>query len=152
MKAQGFLSLISWDLIGLIICIGSVSLKLDSFSNPGPGMFPFLIGSGIILLATIQLVIEVYHTEDLLRTRPWPHFSGLKKVIWILVLLVFYAAFVDRLGFFLCTLFFLVTLFKTVGQKSWIVVILYSIPICILSYVLFQILLKINLPKGSFWI
>lgn len=150
MKAHGVVSLILWDFIGLIICIGSVSLKLGSFSNPGPGMFPFLIGSAIILLSTIQLAIELYHTEDPLGARLWPHFSGLKRVIGILLLLVFYAGILDRFGFLLCTLFFFVTLFKTVGQKTWIVTILYSIPISILSYVLFQILLKINLPKGMF--
>ena len=153
MKTRGFMPLIIWIIIGGVICAASKSLKLGSFRHPGAGMFPFIIGSVIILLSSIQVVIQLVQVKAEIRIlKFWPLSAGFKRVIAVFILLILYAASLDSLGFLLCTFAFFVLLFKTVGQKAWIYILFNSLMVSALSYLFFEVLLKINLPKGYFGI
>ena len=45
-----------WAAIGTTICVASAGLRLGSWRHPQPGLFPFLIGSGIVLLSVVQAI------------------------------------------------------------------------------------------------
>jgi hypothetical protein len=154
MKTHRFVPLIVWIIIATMICIASLSLKLGSFRHPEPGMFPFIIGCVIILLSSMQLIIFLMHTKNMSEIfNSWPHSWRLKRsVIAVFLLLIFYAGTFSYLGFFLCTFLFFVALFKIMGRKTWGYIIFSSLTVSFLSYLLFQTLLKIYLPKGPFGI
>jgi hypothetical protein len=137
---------IIWIVVGILICIASAGLKLGSFRQPGSGMFPFIIGCGVILLSSLKLIT----LSRELKNSPLPPISWRfrRSVIAVLLLLIFYASTLSYLGFFLCTFVFLGALFKIMGRKTWIYAIFSSLTVSFISYMLFQNLLKINLPKG----
>lgn len=151
MKTREVIPSIAWVVVGGLICNGAKSLKLGSLRHPEPGMFPFLIGSTLILLSFLQLIKLLFSGKDQSETfESWPHSAGLKRLVSIFVLLIFYTMTLQYMGFILCTLVFFMVLFKTLAQKSWQYSILTSLAVSTLSYIFFEFLLNINLPKGPF--
>jgi putative tricarboxylic transport membrane protein len=78
----------------------------------------------------------------------WPNRAGLRRIITVFALLVFYALALERLGFIPCTFLFFVAIFKGLGRKSWKYALLTGITVSVLAYVVFQVWLKTNLPRG----
>jgi putative tricarboxylic transport membrane protein len=149
MKIQKVVPLGLWIIIGIMISIGAASIKIGSLNHPGPGLFPLLVGCLIILLSSLQLIIELLSSSNSEKTiSHWPHKNGLKRVIAVLVLLICYMALLKYLGFLLCTFIFLIALLRFVDKKNWKYTIVSSLTISALSYLFFKVLLKINLPLG----
>jgi putative tricarboxylic transport membrane protein len=146
MKKKEVASSLGWILFGLMIAIGSTSLGLGSFRRPGPGMFHFIIGSAIILLSSYQIVLQFYKDSD--NSKIWPHPDGLKRIIYTMLILVFYAIAIEHLGFILCTFIFFTLLLKTVGQKGWGYAMVTGLTVSMLTYIIFHMWLNVNLPKG----
>lgn len=146
MKKDEVMPSIAWIIIGIMICVASTALKLGSWGHPQPGLFPFLLGCGIIALSVFHMIPQLYKKSQ--EGKTLLYWEGLKRVIIVFTLLVFYALGLERLGFMTCTYVFFVAIFKSLGRKSWGYAILTSLIVTILSYIVFEILLKVNLPKG----
>jgi hypothetical protein len=71
-------------------------------------------------------------------------------VIAVVAALIFYTVALERIGFVLCTMLFLVTLLVILGRSSWLVAITVSAGMTAGSYLIFAKLLKISLPIGPF--
>lgn len=71
-----------------------------------------------------------------------------KNLILVLVALLVFAVFLEILGFLVCTFFFLVVLFRSIEPKRWIVAVGGSAIISFSCYVLFELWLRTQLPKG----
>ena len=146
MKRAEVIPPLIWLMIGVIICFASVGLRLGSWRHPGPGLFPFLIGCVIVLLSVSLTIPELLRkNQDGLG---WPNRAGLRRIITVFALLVFYALALERLGFIPCTFLFFVAIFKGLGRKSWKYALLTGITVSVLAYVVFQVWLKTNLPRG----
>jgi putative tricarboxylic transport membrane protein len=146
MKKKEVASSLGWIIFGLMISIGSISVGLGSFRRPGPGMFHFIIGSAIILLSSYQIVVQFHKNSD--NSKILPHRDGLKRIIYTILILIFFAVAIEYLGFVICTFIFFALLLKTVGQKRWGYTIITSLTVSILTYIIFHIWLNVNLPKG----
>jgi putative tricarboxylic transport membrane protein len=148
MKKREIASSLGWVIFGLMISIGSISLGLGSFHRPGPGLFHFIIGITIILLSSYQIVLQFHKGPD--SAKIWPQPDGLKRIIYTILILIFYAIAIERLGFVICTVIFFALLLKTVGQRRWAYSILSSLTVSVLTYVIFHVWLNVNLPTGLF--
>ena len=137
-----------WVILGGVICLASVSLRLGSWHFPGPGLFPFLIGSTIVLLSFGRGILVYFKTPS--RFQFWPHSAGLKRILLLFACLMFYAATLKHLGFLACTFLFFILVSKGVAEKNWKFSFSASLATSILTYWMFYHLLKINLPKGFF--
>lgn len=146
MRTREVIPSIVWTILGVMICIGSTSMRLGSLSNPGPGLFPFIIGSAIVLVSISQVIVHAFKKPE--AGHFWQNRQGVKGVIIVLVLLSFYALALMHLGFSLCTFLFFVAILKTLGRKSWTYALLTGLIISLFSYMVFVVWLKINLPKG----
>lgn len=136
-----------WVAIGSAIAAGAYNLGLGALNRPGPGLFPFVIGVGMALLS-----LSV--TATAFRVAKAPALATETRralpVIAVVAALIFYTVALERIGFVLCTLLFLVTLLGVLGRSSWLVAITASAGITVVSYLIFAKLLKINLPIGPF--
>jgi hypothetical protein len=122
-------------------------LPLGSWRDPGAGFLP--LGAGIFL--GILSVIAFFQTgskkgekvqRSLYSKGRW------KSIALILLALCGYSIFLDFLGFLLTTFFLLVLLFRFVEPQPWKVAIGGSLLASVLSYLVFEIWLKTQLPPG----
>jgi putative tricarboxylic transport membrane protein len=120
----------------------SWKLPLGSFRRPGPGLYPLLIAA-ILGSLTLYSFISTWTERGKLPQNKW----DLKKVSYILGILLVYGVCFESLGFLLSTfLFFL--LLKPIIQKQWSFVLIGAILVALSSYFIFDTLLQSQLPKG----
>jgi len=81
---------------------------------------------------------------------PWYSRERWKKVVWILAIITGYALVLETIGFVLSTILLLFTLFKLVENQRWMFSVGGSLAVAVLSFVIFDRWLKLQLPKG-FW-
>jgi putative tricarboxylic transport membrane protein len=148
MKKREIFSSLGWVLFGLMISYGAVSLGLGSFRRPGPGLFHFIIGIAILLLSSCQIIAQLRKTS--VSRDSLPQSDGLKKIIYAMMSLIFYAITLEYLGFLVCTVIFFMLLLRIVGQRRWGYTIVTSVTVSALTYIVFRIWLNVNLPMG-FW-
>jgi putative tricarboxylic transport membrane protein len=71
-----------------------------------------------------------------------------KKIVSVIVVLLLYAYAFLALGFILCTALFLFFLFKAIEPQRWSVAILGAVLSTLSAYLVFQLWLGSQLPKG----
>lgn len=153
MKIHNWVGDIFWLIIGVYMIIGAYHLGTGHLHQPGPGLIFFLAACLLTILSII----------DLARTSIWkPNLDKDEKedsvwsgVRWQKILLVMgglfaYAYFFNILGFLLCTFLLMIFLFKVVEPTRWLIAVASTIVTMSLSYLLFQVWLKVPFPVG-FW-
>jgi hypothetical protein len=135
-------------LAGLGICAYSLTYKLGTLAAPASGLMPFLSGAVICLLAAIGFV---HGTLARRRGAAWrPILAGVawhRGLLTLLALLAFLFL-LKPLGFALTTVLFVGVLLKTILPQRWPVVIAVSVLTAALSYLVFEVWLKAQLPTG----
>lgn len=139
-----------WMLLGLGVSFRSLNLKLGSFVSPGAGLMPFLLGVGLIICSLIVLsrsLLLILRKRKRQQPSIWADVN-LKKVIMVVASLLGYSLILERVGFALSSFLILTILFKTVGSQKWTSVLITSIFAVIVSYVVFIVILNVELPPG----
>jgi hypothetical protein len=121
-------------------------LSLDELHDIGPGFLLFFEATfmGILSLASL---IKVSRSH----MKAMPAFSSyhrLGRVCWTILITFITALFFETLGFILMTAIYMVLLLRFVGQERWIRLSLVTILTIILSYIIFNFLLGMQLPTG----
>ena len=109
---------------------------------------PFLTGLAICFFSGIGLIHATLRKK---RGEGWAPL--LKGVIWmnafvILLSLLAYALLLKPLGFVITTAGFIAFLLRVISPQRWSVVIACSILTALGSYLIFEVWLKAQLPKG----
>jgi len=147
-KADQWSGLVLLILSGLI-CWGAILLPYGNIRNPGPGFFPLSLG--IILGGmAIGLIWKTTRQKEGVRTPGGIRAEKVRweKVLWALVALVLYAALMDFLGFLIATLFLMAFLLRFIEPQNWRTVFLWTLVGSLGSYVIFELWMKLRLPKG----
>jgi putative tricarboxylic transport membrane protein len=131
-------------LLGVGVCYFSWKIGLGSPAKPGPGFMPFLAG---LLLTALSFVLVV---QVLLSwTAPtWETRVQWKNILSVLAAMVAYGFLLDKIGFVLVTFAFVVLLMKVIEPQSWTRAVLGGIISSLASYLLFETLLKSQLPRS----
>lgn len=136
-----------WLAIAIFVSFdGFTKLKLGTLRQPGPGFFPFWAA---VLFATLSLILLLRS----LRSRDGFNFGAVRWSALVLVLaaLLIYLLFLETLGFVIVTFCFLLLLFRF-GEIGWIKSAASSVVATSLAYALFQLWLRVQLPRGWFGI
>jgi len=143
------MSSLVWLVFAIYICIASSRLSFGSLHNPGPGFLPMLVGT-ILGILCITVFLQAYLSESSEETiQSWYPKERWKKLIWVLVALFAYAVCLEILGFLISTFLLLVFLFRAgIETQRWGWAIGGSAITSILSYAVFELWLKTQLPKG----
>jgi putative tricarboxylic transport membrane protein len=137
-----------WFGLGLAVCLGSLQYKLGTPAAPGTGFMPFLTGSAICFFSGIGLIHATLRKKQ---GEGWtPVLLGVtwKNAMIILVSLLAYALLLFPLGFVITTTLFIAFLLRAIVPQRWSVVIACSILTAAASYLIFEVWLKAQLPKG----
>ena len=133
-------------IIGLAITVGSLGYGFGSFEEPGVGFVPFLCGVCTVFFSSIPVVQSLKRGWMPLRSL-W---EGTKwhRMIVVVVTLFLYCFFLKALGFVLASILLMTILSRLMYRPQWWVTILSAIATAVFFYLLFQVGLEAQLPRG----
>jgi putative tricarboxylic transport membrane protein len=140
-------SALFWVAVGLLTCYGANRLGLGSVTEPGVGFIFFWSGLILVILSLIVLADAIRGSEDTVREMGEMNWA---KIALVLLALLLYAFFLERLGFVLTTLVLMSFLLGCIEGTNWVRSLGVAGAAALASYAIFELWLKIRLPKGLF--
>ena len=154
-------------LFGALTSVFSLNLKVGTLTEIGTGFFPLSLGILLMVLSSVYLAQIVPHLRQAtLREKPQGSpeaapavvraktsiFSRIgRPTVNVIVLagsMLFFALFLNMLGYPLCTFLMLIVLLRVLGLKNRLVILTIAVISAAGSWLLFAKLLKIPLPQG----
>jgi putative tricarboxylic transport membrane protein len=132
-------------LLGIGAIIESLRLHIGSPVEPKPGFFPFLAGIALTVFSSI-----IFLKGWLGGSQKKVTLKEIRRPALLLAILIVLVAALDFVGHVIGTLIASVMILRIMNVKSWRVLILTSCCMSIGTYVLFDRMLGIDLPKGIF--
>jgi putative tricarboxylic transport membrane protein len=138
-----------WFVLALVICYRAASLGVGSASEPGPGFIFFWSGVTMAFLALL-----VFADSLRVGSEDGPKFIGINwpKVLLVLAALLLYGLLLERFGFVVTTFALMCFLLWISDVTKWPTVLAVAGGAALGSFALFDLWLKIRLPKGIFGI
>ena len=142
-----------WIGMGVLICLLAWKSKIGSFREPGPGFVAFISGIfvsmiGLVIgLSELLSKISLRSSTDLNQTfsiASWP------RLIYTMVLLLSYALLLNTLGYILTTFLVMWGLFYDREKSRWVSSGLASLISVGVTYLVFQVWLRCQFPRGIF--
>jgi hypothetical protein len=146
-QSRDVLSSLVFMAIGLIFCIGSITYGDVRGGVPSAGLFPCLGGMTFILLSAINLGLTL-KAGSAKAGLFFPQADSPRKLSLLLGALFAYGVALMFLGFFLTTLLFMIFLLKAIEPQKWGASLIASFSVSAAAYILFEVLLKVQLPVG----
>jgi hypothetical protein len=146
---------IFWIALGAFICFLGWRIKIGNFHGPGPGFFALIAGLALIIIGALMFLSKtVSKTEGETRAgahdvNPAGHVLK-KRLVPTMALLVGYAAFLNLLGYILCTFLVMWGLFYDWGKNRLLNTFLASLATTVVTYLIFEAWLRTQLPRGIF--
>ena len=151
-----FFSTLFWLLFAIYISIESYHLGLGRWNMPGAGYFPFMAGvllGGISFSLLVKALLKVSVGKPSLEKASTKLNESESPLNWHNIILTLagmlvYIPLLHWLGFVLSTLLLMVFLIRAVGRQGWFVSIIAALSVTLASYLIFELALDSQLPKG----
>lgn len=131
-------------LVGIGAAFGALEIGFGSFRSPGPGFLPFWLSVVLTITSAVYLMINLGPDA---KVKLWPEKTWFRPLVAILVMFA-YGYFMKWFGFCTATLVLFVTWMTVVAKEKWSTVALVSILTTAIAYLLFEVFLKVPLPRG----
>jgi hypothetical protein len=135
-------------LVGCFICIYSLPYKLGSLAAPESGFMPFISGAAICLLAAIGFAAGTLRKMRGEAWRPILKGQSWHRALLTVGALIAFLFLQKPLGFFLATFLFIGFLLRVIFPRRWRVVVMVAFLTAGFAYIIFEIWLHAQLPKG----
>ena len=139
-----------WLLFGCYVIYESRLYGLGSLTDPGPGFLLFNSGIGLAGLSCLVFIKEVIKPETESLPTLWEEGPWWKPMLCFLSLLIYTLA-VSHLGFVLTTFLLLVYLFTIGRSQRKIIALPVALGTVVIAYLVFDVLLQCQLPRGILW-
>ena len=136
-----------WIVVGILACYGATRLGLGSVTEPGAGFIFFWSGLILVILSLVVLADSVRSSEDTVREMEELNWA---KIALVLLSLLLYAFSLERLGFVLTTFVLVSFLLSCIEGTNWVRSLGVASAAALASFAIFELWLKIRLPKGIF--
>jgi putative tricarboxylic transport membrane protein len=153
MKSRETIIAAFWILLGSVIAIWSSTFPFGSGKRLGPAVFPFTLGLMVILLGGILCFQAIRNKERYPEKNLEsiiPEDAARNRMALTLLAMLAAAALFNVVGFVLTTFCLMLFLFRVIEPQRWRVDLFYVLIFTLSSYILFQVLLKVQLPTGFF--
>ena len=133
----------------LFVCYKAGRYPLGTLGKIGPGFLPFYLGILLAALAVTILLRTIFAAAEM-GAHVWKGFPGRKvlRVVFVLVCMAAYTFFLNKLGFMVATFFFTLILLKIAESYSWGASILIAGSASAGNFLIFQVWLQGQFPKG----
>ncbi len=128
--------------IGIVFAVSSIRLKIGVPTEPQPGFFPFFDGIILIVLSGLFLV-QAWRG----RAGDSPAFGKVWGPAIVVLTLILYVATLETLGYLITTAILSAIVLRVMETKP-LVLVLVSLILAVVSYLLFDRLLGVTLPRG----
>lgn len=136
-----------WVALGILLCYGATRLGVGSATEPGSGFIFFWSGLILVVLSLIAFAESLRNGEEV---NPGMGAMNWRKIVLVLLALLSYAFFLEKLGFVLTTFVLLSFLLAMIEGKQWSKSLGVAGAAAGGSYAIFELWLKIRLPHGIF--
>jgi len=133
---------------GVMTALWSLKYGFGSLSEPGVGFITFFAGAILALLALLLFFYSLREKEKPAGLRELWAGLDVKKVLYVLGLLVAYTVSLRPGGFLLCTFILLILLLRVKGTYRIWTTLLVAFFVTAVSYLVFQVWLQVQLPRG----
>ena len=134
--------------LAIFICYGALQLDVGTLQAPAPGFFPFFSGLAIGILSV--LIWAGGRKKRVAQNRFWLPQADKKGIVLAFGLLVFYALFLEILGFLVTNVLFFLLITKFASHLRWIKAIVFTALCTIGIQLVFKTLFNTPLPEGIF--
>lgn len=151
MRNRDILSSLVWLGLGILFLIASLREGLFRKGIPGPGFLPFITALILITLSLMVFLPAVNRKKeerDKKVEKIFPEKDSFKKVFLGLMALFLYGIALEYIGYIVTTILFMVFTFRLMEREKWKGPLLFAISTAVLSYLLFVVLLEVQLPGG----
>ena len=151
MKKRETGAAIFWILLGVTAFVWSATFPFGSWKAPGPGFLPLILGLILILLGGALFFQTIIRKDEGDEVRPVPLLPGgaaLRRVGLTLAILILSVALLEHLGFILTAFFLVLLTVQAIQPRKWRFALFYALVSALSSSLLFQVLLKTQLPRG----
>lgn len=163
-RGQGRLVMGAVGVLCALIYLNEIrGMRLGTAADPGPALFPLVLGIAFAAVGLTIVVTEI--VSQRVRTRDASHLAGgtpatqpadgtrekwrdKRELLLLIGLFVTYAILLPHLGHFVATLLFCLVFLRSVGRLSWIRVAVWSTVFSVSVHVLFVGILGVRLPIG----
>ena len=146
-------------LFGVVFLLYDLKYPLDQWANPGPAVFPLMVGAILVILAAWQLAqgvrkLKPEETKESVEGigSPIREFlqrnKGEVKPLLMIAVFIVYLLMVKWVGFFTSNFMFVIISSKLIGAKDWGRPIALSAGVSLFCYFLFEVWLKLSFPRG----
>ncbi len=142
------ISSVFWLCFGLVACIESYRAGLGTLHMPGPGFLFFWSG---VVLCLMSLIILIPAWAGRKNEKVGETIFGEKfprKVVLVPASILVYAILMEPLGFIPATLLLFLFILRMVEKKGWLFAIWVSVLVTAAAYMIFDVWLQAQLPKG----
>jgi putative tricarboxylic transport membrane protein len=148
MKQRDLVSSIVWMVLGGLFVVGSLQQGLMRKEVPGPGFLPFLSGIALIVVSLFVLIPAILKGKEDQRSALFPDRHSFRKLLFALTALFGYGIALEYVGYLLTTFLFMFSIGRLVEPRGWWTTTVVALLTAVLSYLLFIVLLEVQLPKG----
>jgi putative tricarboxylic transport membrane protein len=152
MKTRDWAGSLCWLVVGCAFCAGAVNYKVLRAGIPGAGFFPLLLGILLVILSLLDFISTLYEVrrDAIKRSKEKfsPHPNSLKKVLYTVGALFVYGLVLEHFGFLVTNFLFILFLLRFVDPQKWAVSTSIAFAATAISYVIFNVWLRVQLPKG----
>jgi len=146
-------------LFGVGFLLYDLKYPLDQWANPGPGVFPLVVGAVLVILAAWLLAQEVRRkkpqgtkeSDEVARISISTFLQrnrGEVKPLLMIIVFIIYLLMVKWVGFFVSNFLFVIISSRLMGAKGWGKPIALSAGINLFCYFLFVAWIKLSFPRG----
>lgn len=139
-----------WLCVGVTTTVMSWRYSLGSLTDPGPGALPFGLGLLFILLSLLLLAQSLSGPRIRGGGPRLPTGRGWRKVILVLLTIAASAFFFETLGYLLTVFSLVAVSMVLVEPRRWRLALVTGIVSSVASYVIFDVWLMVQLPRGIF--
>lgn len=128
--------------IGIVFMIGAIKLQVGVPTEPHPGFFPFIDGIILIVLSALFL-FQAWGG----RAGESQAFGKMGGPVLVVLTLILYVATLETLGYIITTTILSAVVLKVMETKPRVLVLV-SLILAVVSYLVFDRLLGVTLPRG----
>ncbi len=148
MRVYEFYSAFFFFILGIVVILGGLKLGFGQWQNPGQGFMAVLAGVALAFLSAFWIILTIIKHEKYTPKSFFASGQGQRNVVLTLFSLMLYALILNALGFLITTFLFLVFLFRVIKPQSWMRTLISALIVSIASFIMFEVLLKVQFPQG----
>jgi putative tricarboxylic transport membrane protein len=137
-----------WLMFSLFFSYSAYKLGMGTLNQPGPGFVFFWTGI-VISLLSLTVILRSFAKRSSGEAKGSIYGKGnTTKILLVLVSLFLYGLLMEQLGFLIVTLLLFLYLLGIIEKKKWFFTVVVSLIVTIISYLIFEVGLQSQLPKG----